>query len=369
MRSRSPYNRIPRTPPSRHLHASPTGLPLNPQNSGMTLSLPSAALKACGLVSLAVLSTASEALAQGTFLQQSNGVVAIQMESADPAGAWSLSTSTPGFTGQGYFRWDGPNFFSIPGNGIFGFDFEITTSGEHRVAIYNRHEDPDPTEENDTWVRMDGGAWVKAFSNNTVGAWTWETRNGSVSGPVRYNLTPGSHRLEFSGRSNGFKMDRVHIFPNGVSGENASLPESPRRFGDTYCNSVANSTGAVSSLEAIGSPVASQNDVTLHGSSLPVGALGYMAVARTQSFFANPGGSTGNVCLGANIGRYIGSVLTADGSGQISMALDLTAIPQPTGSQATLAGETWNFQFWHRDTAPGGGATSNFSRGLEVNFQ
>ena len=94
-----------------------------------------------------------------------------------------------------------------------------------------------------------------------------------------------------------------------------------------------------------------------------------MAVARTQSFFPNPGGSAGNVCLGANIGRYIGDVLVADGSGQVSMALDLTSIPQPTGSQPTLAGETWNFQFWHRDSAPGGGATSNFSRGLEVTFE
>ncbi len=338
----------------------------------MTLHLPCAALKALTTASVAILATTASATAQGVFMQQSNDVVAIQMESALPPSSWSPSTVTPGFTGQSYFRWDGPNFFSTPGNGVFGFDFEVSTSGSHSVSIYNRHEDPDPTEENDTWVRMDGGSWVKAFSNRptSVGSWTWETRSEAAGGAsLTYTLTPGPHRIEFSGRSNGFKMDRVHIYPTGANGENAALPESPRRFGDAYCTTVPNSTGLASSLEAIGSPIASQNDVILYGADLPIGALGYMAVARTQSFFPNPGGSAGNVCLGANIGRYIGDVLVADGSGQVSMALDLTSIPQPTGSQPTLAGETWNFQFWHRDSAPGGGATSNFSRGLEVTFE
>lgn len=322
-------------------------------------------------IALAAFATAGTAGAQGVFLQQSNGVVAIQMESAAPPGGWNLSTSTPGYTGSGYFEWTGPNYFFNAGNGTFGFDFEITTTGQHKVSIYNRHEDPDPTEDNDTWIRMDGGNWLKAFSNqpSSVGNWTWETRISPGGGQLSFTLSPGQHRVEFSGRSNGFKMDRVHIYPASVGGTSINTPESPQRFGTPYCTAVANSTGVASTLEAIGSPAAANNDVTLHGLDLPTGSVGYFAVARTQFFFPNPGGSTGNVCLGANIGRYLGDVLTADASGQISMPLDLTAIPQPTGAQPTLAGETWNFQYWHRDTTSTGGTTSNFSRGLEINFQ
>lgn len=338
----------------------------------MTLLQPKfTSVKIASFAALAVLATTQRASAQGVFLQQSNDVVAIQMESATPPGGWNLSTATPGYTGDGYFEWTGPNYFFNSGNGLFGFDFEISTSGQHKVSIYNRHEDPDPTEENDTWIRIDGGTWQKAFSNmpSSVGNWTWETRLSPGGGQLTYTLSPGLHRVEFSGRSNGFKMDRVHIYPSSVGGTSTNIPESPQRFGTSYCTTVANSTGVVSTLEAIGSPIASRNDLTLHGMDLPVNSVGYFAVARTQFFFPNPGGSTGNVCLGANIGRYLGTVLTTDSAGRISMPVNLAAVPQPTGSQPTLAGETWNFQYWHRDVNSGGGTTSNFSRGLEINFE
>ena len=38
------------------------------------------------------------------------------------------------------------------------------------------------------------------------------------------------------------------------------------------------------------------------------------------------------------------------------------------GAVAVVAGETWNFQGWHRD-AVGGSATSNFTQGVSVTFQ
>ena len=86
----------------------------------MTLQLPCAALKALSAASIAILTSAGAAHAQvGVFQQLSNDVVAIQMESASPVSSWTQSTATPGFTGEGYFRWDGPNFFSNPGNGVF----------------------------------------------------------------------------------------------------------------------------------------------------------------------------------------------------------------------------------------------------------
>ena len=94
----------------------------------------------------------------------------------------------------------------------------------------------------------------------SVGNWTWETR------PLARRRTflhpsPGFHRVEFSGRSNGFKMDRVHIYPLSVGGTAPTSGVPALRH--LHRTTVANSTGVVSTLEAIGSPIASRNDLTL----------------------------------------------------------------------------------------------------------
>ena len=83
-----------------------------------------------------------------------------------------------------------------------------------------------------------------------------------------------------------------------------------------------------------------------------------------------PGGSMGNLCLAGSIGRYVGpgQIQQADATGNISLALDLTQVPQPTGFVSVGIGDTWNFQAWYRD-AVGGSATSNFTDGLSVTFQ
>jgi hypothetical protein len=52
-------------------------------------------------------------------------------------------------------------------------------------------------------------------------------------------------------------------------------------------------------------------------------------------------------------------VLTSGAAGTVSLVLDLTAVPQPTGSVPALAGDTWNWQYWYRDANPT--VTSNFS--------
>ena len=78
----------------------------------------------------------------------------------------------------------------------------------------------------------------------------------------------------------------------------------------------------------------------------------------------------GNLCLAGPIGRYVGpgQIQNSGPMGQISLALDLTAVPTPGGPVAPLAGQSWNFQLWHRDGGPMG-ATSNFTDGVTVDFQ
>lgn len=138
--------------------------------------------------------------------------------------------------------------------------------------------------------------------------------------------------------------------------------------GQSYCGpSVANSSGQSATLRGVGSEVAAANDVTLLAEDLPQDAFGYFLASQTAAFTAMPGGSQGNLCLGGSIGRYISAVASSGSGGCLLLALDLNAIPQPTGFASATAGDTWNFQAWFRD-AVGGTATSNFTDGLEISF-
>jgi hypothetical protein len=141
------------------------------------------------------------------------------------------------------------------------------------------------------------------------------------------------------------------------------------QVGTNYCSALPNSTGVAASISGTGSMVLSANQLELTGSGLPQNASGYFLCGRTQGFSANPGGSSGNLCLGTPIGRLVGGVVVNSGSsGAVSVQADLTAMPQPGMSVAVLPGETWNFQCWYRDLVIGGGATSNFTDGLRVLF-
>ena len=140
-------------------------------------------------------------------------------------------------------------------------------------------------------------------------------------------------------------------------------------LGTNYCMANPNSTGNTGSISATGSSSVAANNVTLMGSDLPLNATAFFLTSMMQGFTPNPGGSEGNLCLGGEIGRYVGpgQVLNTGGSGMASLAIDLTQTPTPTGLVSVQAGETWNFQCWHRDSNMGT-ATSNFTDGLEIMF-
>jgi hypothetical protein len=149
----------------------------------------------------------------------------------------------------------------------------------------------------------------------------------------------------------------------------ATVGVAAAQIGTNYCTAVPNSTGVAASITGIGSVVLSANQLELTGSGLPLNAAAYFLCSRTQGFVINPGGSSGNLCLWTPIGRLVGGVIVSSGtSGAVRVQADLTALPQPGGPVAVLAGESWNFQCWYRDLGVGGGATSNFTDGLQVLF-
>jgi len=139
-----------------------------------------------------------------------------------------------------------------------------------------------------------------------------------------------------------------------------------REIGSPYCMAQPNSTGAPGGLYATGSPKTKKNNVTLKAYNLPPGEPGYFLNSQSQGFVFSPGGSQGILCLGGGLGRHT-SALATTGVGYVELTLDLSAIPTPNGLASALPGQTWNWQFWHRDHNPG--PTSNFSFPVSVLFK
>lgn len=134
-------------------------------------------------------------------------------------------------------------------------------------------------------------------------------------------------------------------------------------------STVPNSTGVAGALTTIGSQSVSDNSMSLAATSLPTQTFGLFIVSQQAGFVQNPGGSQGNLCLGGAIGRYVGpgQIMNSGQSGAVTLLIDLSNTPLPSGSVAIAAGETWNFQYWHRDNVAGT-PTSNFTDGIAVTF-
>ncbi len=154
---------------------------------------------------------------------------------------------------------------------------------------------------------------------------------------------------------------QVAWVPNELRGE----------IGVNYCGpAVLNGAGLAATMSAVGSPWIWRNDLTLRARQLPVGAPGLFLVSPAQGFTPMAGGSAGTLCLGGSTGRFLGpgQLQAASGDGFLSIAVDLTALPQPMGPVAPTTGSLWFFQLWYRDTQ-GGAPTSNFTDALSIVLQ
>lgn len=139
--------------------------------------------------------------------------------------------------------------------------------------------------------------------------------------------------------------------------------------GSTICAGQPNSTGGESRLGAMGSNVVADNNLTLEVEGLPAGSFGFFITSLGTTFVANPGGSTGDICIADPVlGRYSTMIQTASAMGAVSQVLDLTMTPIPSGFTPVVAGETRYWQFWHRDSIAGV-LGSNFSTAVGVTFE
>lgn len=198
---------------------------------------------------------APPAAAQVTFCEE-NGLVVMQIESIPIAGDWVEETIISQYTGQSYYRWNGPNQFGNPGQGVLTFNIEITAPGTYDMQWRNFHFGPDAGDENDAWVRMDGEPWAKCYSSG-IDQWNWHTL---IEGPAfsyqpNWNLSAGSHVLQISGRSHNFRIDQIHLYNDTVG--NPTSPGSPETTNCTWQdlgNALAGTSG-LPDLEGTGTLV------------------------------------------------------------------------------------------------------------------
>jgi hypothetical protein len=201
--------------------------------------------------------------------------------------------------------------------------------------------------------------------------------SGNIAAQFLYQNVSGARAANGGSATVGYQADDPanHIewsFNNPVimDGDVISIVAGAITIGTVYCNSNPNSTGVEGSIAGSGSAVVANNDLTLNASNLPLNSFGFFLTSDTQGMTPNPGNSQGILCLSGQIGRYVGpgQIKNSGATGSFSLLIDLNAIPTPGGFVAAVAGQTRNFQTWHRDLVAGV-PTSNFTNAIAVTFQ
>jgi hypothetical protein len=162
-----------------------------------------------------------------TYVEQ-GGLVVFEVESTPAYDFWTAETAMAGYTGDAYYTWRGPEYFGTPGVAPLTYQIMINTPGLYHFRLHNRHDYPDPSQQNDVFAQMDNGGWIKTFSSER-GVWTWRTAfdHHTFQGNAEYQLAPGLHTLQISARSHGFSIDRILLYLPGVNGEDINHPVSP----------------------------------------------------------------------------------------------------------------------------------------------
>lgn len=143
---------------------------------------------------------------------------------------------------------------------------------------------------------------------------------------------------------------------------------SRQGFETVTCDGEPNSLGLPGRLRVYGSPQAASNRVVFLSDQTPPLASRVLVNAPAAGFVMNPGGSDGNLCLGSSPFRHIGLATSSFGNLDLTFQYpDLQDLPRPGPmNHVVQAGETWFFQLWYRDTAPG---SSNWTNAISIQFE
>ena len=139
-----------------------------------------------------------------------------------------------------------------------------------------------------------------------------------------------------------------------------------RQYCDANDNGGSPTFGADSSWMWIEGSQSLNSTHFAHCENVTPNAAGYMIASRNTTNVNLAGGGLGRLCV-AGGGRYVNAVQNSGTARTYSTSIFPLNIPTPTGFVSAAPGETWHFQYWHRDTSPSG-ATFNFSNACSVTF-
>lgn len=210
---------------------------------------------------------------------------------------------------------------------------------------------------------VNGGAWEEVTRHDTDGGLAWRPAVLTEADFSAAGLTPSATtQIRFTANDDGDQS----IVEAGVDGFTVSSISCG--IGQIYCSPAAvNSSGLPASISADGSNLAIDNDITLNVESAPINVIGLFVTSTTQGFVPNVGGGQGNLCIAGDLGRFNADIANSGPTGEFSLTLDLTQMPQPMGAVSVMTGQSWNYQVWFRDTVAGI-ATSNLSDAVSIFF-
>lgn len=187
-----------------------------------------------------------------------------------------------------------------------------------------------------------------------------------VSDPTSPALV-GSHETTDQGLGVAVAADVAYVADRASGLQLFDVSDGPL-IGTPYCDpAVPNSTGSPGILRARGSAVVADDELELTASSLPGPAnghannIGYFMMGTGTNTFMPPG-AAGPLCIAPGLQRYLPPVSrTKDLGSGFERCIGTSFFPDAP----ILAGETWNFQAWHRD----GAGPSNFTNAVSITFR
>lgn len=186
-----------------------------------------------------------------SIFQEVDGKLVIEAESVPLSDDWILDTTEEGYTGKGYLRFMPKYIHAIVSQtrGVLIYKLRITNPGKYRLALKHSHKGaPERDKWNDCWTLMgiDPHPWGSVrktyhsinneeFHSGT--GFTFKTthnnygpvahKDGEFSKPL-YDLKAGDQYFFIMGRSGGYRLDKIHLFKEGVEGfQSDSAPVTP----------------------------------------------------------------------------------------------------------------------------------------------
>ncbi len=186
----------------------------------------------------------------GFVFEETNGILSIEFEDNDFSEGWVLKNDGDGISGNGYMQWEGDPKMNAPGNGTVVFPVRISQPGTYRFIWNSSFRMGDNgTEHNDSWLRFpdaddffgrkgDGSVvypngsgktpnpngsssegWFKIYRSGNDNSFKWQASTSDHDAHDIYVTfsNSGVYRIEISARSNYHGIDRMLLFEENLS--------------------------------------------------------------------------------------------------------------------------------------------------------